>query len=109
MNQHNLLAYQTSVKELADRLSRCPEVTRYDQASETEAVTLAHAFSDLEESFQTFLDKQLPRLMNEQASPEELVDTLLDIGEEFRHILYHIHDPQFYGYLSGGSPSDEAQ
>ena len=37
--------------------------------------------------------------MKDTASPEELFDVLIDIGEEFRHILYHIHDPKFYKYL----------
>ena len=39
--------------------------------------------------------------MNDRASPEEILDALLEIGEEFRHILYHINDPKFYKYLNG--------
>lgn len=44
--------------------------------------------------------------MNDKASPAELFDALLDIGEELRHILYHIHDPKFYRYLNGDSESE---
>jgi hypothetical protein len=94
-----LLREQTAVKRLAERLSQCPEVTKYDQGEEKEAGVLAHSFGDLEESFRTFLNEQLPRLINDQATPAELCEILLDIGEEFRHILYHIHDPKFYQYL----------
>jgi hypothetical protein len=94
-----LLRDQTAVKRLAERLSQCPEVTKYDQGEEKEAGVLAHSFGDLEESFRTFLNEQLPRLMDEQATAAELCDVLLEIGEEFRHILYHIHDPKFYQYL----------
>ena len=32
-------------------------------------------------------------------NPEEMNSLLLDIGEEFRHILYHILDSRFYAYL----------
>jgi len=86
---------------IAERLAKCPEVTKYDNGAEKEAGTLAHAFGDLEESFRAFLNEQLPRLMNDRASPEEILDALLEIGEEFRHILYHINDPKFYKYLNG--------
>jgi len=99
MSQQSLLADQVSRKALAERLSKCPEVTKYNKGEEPEAGVLAHAFGDLEESFRAFLDEQLPRLMNDQASAAELFDALLDIGEELRHILYHIHDPEFYRYL----------
>jgi hypothetical protein len=101
-----LLANQATRKALAERLSKCPEVTKYDRSDEKEAGVLAHAFGDLEESFRAFLDEQLPRLMNDQASPAELFDALLDIGEEFRHILYHIHDPKFYSYLEAQHSSN---
>lgn len=94
-----ILNDQLAVKRLVERLSQCPEVSRYDRGNEKEAGVLAHSFGDLEESFRTFLNEQLPKLMDEQASAAELCDVLLEIGEEFRHILYHIHDPKFYQYL----------
>lgn len=88
-----------SIKALADRLSKCPDVTRYDREDEKEAWVLAITFGELEGSFNKFLYEQLPKLTDEQATPSELYDLLLDIGEEFRHILYHIRDPKFYRYL----------
>ena len=106
MSEKNLLGDQANVKALAERLSQCPEVTKYDHAEEKEAGVLAHSFSDLEESFRTFLTKQLPQLMNHELSPSELFDVLIDIGEEFRHILYHIRDPKFYGYLNNQHDGD---
>jgi len=90
-----------SVKLLAERLSRCPQVTRFDQGEHREAWTIAHALADLEDSFGRFLDEQLPRLTEEPASNTDLNDVLLEIGEEFRHVLYHINDPAFYKYVSG--------
>ena len=108
MSERTLLGDQIIRKALAERLSKCPEVTKYDKGDEKEGGVLAHAFGDLEESFRAFLDEQLPRLMNDQSPPAELVDALLDIGEEFRHILYHIHDPKFYRYLDGQDIGDES-
>jgi hypothetical protein len=108
MNRQKLLADQSVRKALAGRLSKCPDVTKFNKGDEKEAGVLAHAFGDLEESFCAFLDEQLPRLMDDQASPAELFDALLDIGEEFRHILYHIHDPRFYRYLDDQPGDDES-
>jgi hypothetical protein len=96
---NRLLANVGDVKILATQLALCEEVTRYDTQEENEAWTLALTFQDLEDSFRTFLDDQLPRLCNGQLSPEETYDLLLDIGEEFRHILYHLNDTRFYDHL----------
>jgi hypothetical protein len=88
------------VKRLADRLSRCPEVTHFDDGENKEAWGLADSFADLEDSFRAFLDDQLPRVVQGNLQPSEMHDLLLDIGEEFRHILYHILEQQkFYKYL----------
>lgn len=88
-----ILKDQTAVKRVAERLSQCPEVTKYDQGEEKEAGVLAHSFGDLEESCSVFLNEHLPKLLDEQATVAELCEVLFEIGEEFRHILYHIHDP----------------
>jgi hypothetical protein len=48
------------------------------------------------------LEEQLPRLTNSQLTAPEIHDLLLEIGEEFRHILYHIKGPKFYRYLGSG-------
>lgn len=87
------------VKLLAERLSECPQVTRFDKEGNVEAWTLAQAFADLEESFSRFLDEQLPKLLERPLSDEDLNILLLEIGEEFRHVLYHVHAPDFYKFL----------
>lgn len=89
----------SNLKELAERLSKCKSVTKFDTDKEKEAWTLTHAFSDLEESFYNFLEKQLPRLLQKDLNEKEITNLLLEIGEEFRHILYHIKDARFYCYL----------
>jgi hypothetical protein len=91
--------YVDRLRNLAAKLAQCPDVTKFDTVSEKQAWTMAHAFTDLEGSFRTFLDEQLPRLMNEDLTPQEIHDLLVDIGEEFRHILYHMTDSEFYKRL----------
>jgi hypothetical protein len=86
-------------RRLAERLSRVPQVSSLDSDNEKEAETLTHAFADLEASFRVFLDEQLPRLLAREAKAEDINDILIEIGEEFRHILYHIRDPKYYRYL----------
>jgi hypothetical protein len=96
-----LLGDAEDAKRLAERLARLPEVTRFDEGEEKEAWTLTHAFSDLEQSFRIFLDEQLPRLADGTLADAEMYDLLLEIGEEFRHIAYHLRDPKFYRYVEG--------
>ncbi len=44
---------------------------------------------------------------------ESKVAVLMDIGEELRHVLYHVRDPEYYAYLrdnvAAPSSSDEPQ
>jgi hypothetical protein len=88
-----------NIEVLAMLLAQCPEVTRYSTPDEDEAWTLAHGLADLEESFRVVLDDLLVKLMSKEIGPAERYDILLDIGEELRHIMYHIKDSRFYRYL----------
>jgi|SRR3954462_7236548 hypothetical protein len=94
-----LMLNPRAMNELAKRLEECPSVTRFDEGEDKEAWTLAHAFMDLEESFREYLDLLLPKIVDPSTKGEQLVDALLDIREEFRHILYHLHDPKSFRYL----------
>lgn len=99
MRIQRVLEAPEKVRKLADQLGKCPQVQALDEGEEKEAWTLAHSFSDIEESFLAFLEGQLPRLLENGLEASEVYDLLLDIGEELRHILYHINDPKFYKYL----------
>lgn len=88
-----LLQTKEALAELGDRLAACPMVAQYG-AEEPGALLLA--FSDLEGSMRAFLDEQLPKLADPSVQGEALEDLLMDIREEFRHVLYHLHDPQFF-------------
>jgi hypothetical protein len=93
---NELLQTREAFNDLVQRLATCPIMARYGPK---EPETLAHAFSDLEGSLRNFLDGQLPKLADRSMRGEELEDLLLDITEEFRHVLYHLHDPEFFRVL----------
>jgi hypothetical protein len=97
------------INELARALASYKCVCRYDQEGEVEGGTLAHGFSDLERSFRKFLSDLLPKLVDGNLSEREACNVLLSIGEEFRHIHYHLRDSRFYRYLWEDAPSDEPQ
>jgi hypothetical protein len=100
MSEQWLLSDSEQIKALAERLMTCEQVVRYDTDEEKEAWTLTHTFSDLEKSFHTYLTDLLPRLCRGELSAADVCDTLLDIGEELRHILYHLEDTKFYAYIA---------
>ena len=80
---------------LIEILSRCSDVAKYDKPGETQAETLAHALLDLEGSFRRFIDTRLPALIRNELSEQQVCDHLQEICDDFRHILYHMDDPQF--------------
>ena len=88
-----LLQKRKEIDDLRERLAACAMVSQYGTE---EPGTFVHAFSDLEESCRTFLDRQLPQLADPTIKGEDLENLLMDIREEFRHILYHMHDPEFF-------------
>jgi hypothetical protein len=108
MNQTPLESYEARRQSLARLMSRCSEVSRYDTDTEKEAWTLAHALLDLEQSFSRFTRELLPKLEREDLSSDDVCDVLHTMGEEFRHILYHIGDPKYFRYLPawGGAQRD---
>ncbi len=83
---------------ISNNLSKTEKVNRYDTKEEKEAATLTHCFMDLKESFDAF-QEIYQKLIQSNISKEDVEEILFDIGEEFRHILYHIKDPKYYDYL----------
>lgn len=93
------MEYSEQLKLLTQNLKKSKRVNAFDNAEESESDTLAHSILDIEESCRTLLNNLFPKLKSTSLSEDEINELLLDIGEELRHILYHIKDPQFYEYL----------
>jgi hypothetical protein len=88
-----LLGSVEAMKALEKRLERCPAVARYGK---DEAMSLAYNLAELEQSMQSFLREQLPKLLDPSVEGEDLGDLLVEIQVHLQHILYHIHDPEFF-------------
>ena len=102
-------SYESRRQNLAAVLSRCTDVTRHEPDGEWD---LAHALLDLEQSFMRFTEELLPKLEKTNLSSDEICDVLHTIGEEFRHVLYHIGDSTYFGYLprpGGTQHQDESE
>lgn len=98
LTRNKILRSPEEVARLAERLSECIEVTRFNTPEHTEARALAETFGDLESMFRDFLEDELPRLT--QAQGRDLAGLLIEVGVDFQHILYHIIEHQkFYLYL----------
>jgi hypothetical protein len=95
MSTKHLLQDVSVMESLAQRLAASPALARFSNPTE-EGQSLAYSLSDLEGSMRVFLDEQLPKLTDPSVQGEQLEDLILEVREEFRHILYHIHDPEFF-------------
>jgi hypothetical protein len=98
MTGRRTLVDPSAVSRLADILDRSRKVTTFDSEKEKEAHRLAYSLGDIEESVTKFLEL-LPRLMNEALTPADIEELLHEIGEEFRHIDYHMRDPRYFRYI----------
>jgi len=93
------MEYSEKLKMLAQNLRKSEKVNSFDSLEERESETLAHSILDIEESCKTLLNNLFPKLEPTTLSQDEINELLFDIGEELRHILYHINDTKFYDYL----------
>ena len=106
MNSSNLLMTPEATKRLMIRLQRLKVVARFDRPGEPAAASLVHSLTDLEKSFREVLNSLLPRILDDSLDAAETNDALLDLGEELRHIQYHIRDPKYFAYLADEESGD---
>ena len=96
--------YKLSIESahlLSKNLARLSSVNKY---GDEEVWGLANGFIDLQKSFTLILEDLFPKLLDSELSPEDLENVLFDIGEEFRHVAYHLGRSDFYSYLSISCP-----
>jgi len=93
------MEYIEKLKLIIRNLEKCERVTNHNTEQENQADTLANAYIDIEESLNKIIKEQIPKLYLQDLTKEEVDDLILDIGEELRHLLYHINDTKVYEYL----------
>lgn len=74
------------------------KVAQFDSKDEPGGWRLAYSFFEIEKSCLTLYNKLLPKLKKTDKQ-EDIEKILHEIGEEFRHLLYHIKDNKYYSYL----------
>jgi len=92
------MEYGDRFKIIAENLRKSRKVNSYDDDQERESDTLAHSILDMEGSFKEVLN-EIPKLSSKSVTEEDIDEALLNIGEQLRHILYHIRDAKFYKYI----------
>lgn len=99
MSENRIIKNTKDINMLAEFLSKCDKVTRFDQEGKEECGALAFSLHVLEISFRNILDDHLPKLMDKETSVKDIGDIIFDIGEEIRQILLQIKIPKSYRYL----------
>jgi hypothetical protein len=88
---------------LAERLRQAPRVVRSarqnDRTLDEESMQIATALADIEESAVDLFDNLVPRLFLLEPTSELADDVLNDVGDAYRHILYHILDTKLFVYI----------
>lgn len=92
------MEYIEKLKALTSNLEKSERVTKHSTKEENQADTLANAFIDIEDALKK-MNEQIPRLYLKELTRDEVDDLIFDLGEELRHILYHINDTPVYDYL----------
>ena len=92
------MTFTEKKKKVEQQLSKWNKLKVDSATTEDQLDRLSHALLDFEES-SIELNSIISRLYNENLTPSEVDDLIVDIGEELRHILYHIRDSKAYDYL----------
>ena len=90
------------LQSLAARLERSPRVRRRaagEKLSAGEIATeAADSLIDIRRSAEVLADL-LPKLLSQEPESEAFDDTLDDIGEELRHVHYHIANTKLFDHV----------
>lgn len=92
------MEYIKRLNQISSNLRNCEIVTKYSNDEENQVDTFAHALLDIDESAKKIIN-MISNLSSKEASAEIVDDLILEIGEELRHILYHVYDTKVYDYL----------
>lgn len=90
------------INKLAKRLAEVDLIAKHNEGKHIEAWNIAYAFSDLEASFEKFSQDLLRKLLKSNLSDDEIKEVLIEIGEAFRHIIYHIKDSRYFKEFTKG-------
>ncbi|MDZ4865242.1 MAG: hypothetical protein SGJ01_17620 [Gemmatimonadota bacterium] len=94
----------TELETLVKQLSAAPKLIELGkplgpEGTDELATELAAGLMDVRRSSDRIFRELLPRLHELQPTDEDFADVLHAIGEEYRHIYYHLRHTRFYDYV----------
>lgn len=109
MNNRGVFGDPETVKKLAEHLMKIPRLARVvglDDAAE-DAWAIATGLKDIGESMDKIFNELLPELLAAEPKSTKAAELLYSIGEEYRHVQYHIIDTRFFGYIANQQKLDD--
>jgi hypothetical protein len=98
-----------AVKQLAAHLQSIPRLAAAigleDVAEDSWAIAVG--LKDIHQASQRIVVGLLPALLAAPPASPEAERLLQAIGEEYRHILYHITTTRYFSYLIGSTPGPD--
>lgn len=89
------MEYIEILKAITLNLEKCRRVTKHSTKEENQSDTLANALIDISEAMKN-INVQVSKLYLNTLQEDEVDEIILEIGEELRHILYHINDTHVF-------------
>lgn len=97
-------SFNEEVKELSLKIKNSKVIKKNLPKWKHEADVIAISLLEIKQSFEKIYKDYIYRFKTER----KIDDILLDIGEEFRHVLYHIRDMKYFSYLFGDNIDDNS-
>ena len=99
----------TDIEHLRKILVGVKHLKRFDSPGEPMSAILAHALVDIQESCEEIV--KLVSRMNDgdPGGEDQIYNVLIDVGEELRHVLYHVGDCEFYSHLLPVYPAESEE
>ena len=98
-----------AVKRLAAHLQAIPRLRAaigLDDAAD-DSWAIAVGLKDVHHASERIFNELLPALLAATPSSAEAEHLLHAIGEEYRHILYHLTTTRYFAYLVGSTPGPD--
>ena len=109
MTWSNPLGDMDAIKALAENLQRIPKIARVvgrDDLAE-EAWAIATGLKDVRECCDRIFGQIVPALLATDPRSADAEALLYDLGEQYRHMLYHITQTRFFAYVKDSPGAEE--
>ena len=93
------MEFGDKMTRITENLNLSEKVRFLNGEDHLEAGVIAHGLLDIEESASAISNKILPVITGENLTEIEVEIILFELGEELKHILYHINEMRYFHYL----------